>query len=298
MHASHDPHELGLSELLCLYSTDRLHTSIGQDLLRTILSKRQLARLASDSSSESESKHDLKLPTGQPARDSLSRCLYKAARCCFEASILLKSPRQSYTKMNVLESIDSVYSAYIQMLDWEETVPSGWRYTSHIFHKDAEQINGLQGYPQTYFIFNNAHYCGMWITVWCAHIHLLQALEDLLSLTVSTEPPRSLSDLGWDLHERLSTLADSICASVPYMMNDINYDGRPGIAASGKAIGAFFLLRGLYVAKQIRALSTAQQAYISETLLHIAHVKGIKAALLIRDAAVPAPDAPSACVEN
>ncbi|KAJ8128076.1 hypothetical protein O1611_g5560 [Lasiodiplodia mahajangana] len=273
-----NPHAKGLVELLRLRGSSRPGTSSGNDLLRIIHSRVHMNSVGGLSPSRIDAQ-DVKAVDLPPHQVKLWRLIREISQRCVDAQGAISIAGQSVFKSEVIKSLDHVLLAYLSLLNWQMDLPSTWSYQSYKTSAQDDHDTQQGDFPGKYHVFKNIHYGAMWISFWCTLIYALQTLVHVSSLSVV----QHVFNPGWDLRKRLRDAVDEICACVPYMMADVDQSGLPIIGKDGKALGAFLLLRGLYVAICVEEISSAQREYILRTLLRIAHAKGIKLALRPRD---------------
>lgn len=97
--------------------------------------------------------------------------------------------------------------------------------------------------------------------------HVSQLLEPLRIYTKEAE-----------LEDKLSVLYDGICASVPYLLGEIDQQGRLQQSRHGKAVGGYFLLWPLRLLLFRGPTDEAQRAWIKKQLTYIRANMGIQQA--------------------
>ncbi|RWA10914.1 hypothetical protein EKO27_g4180 [Xylaria grammica] len=276
---SRDPHEKGLVALARQRGNARPSTGSGNDLLRIIYSRVHINSVGGISPSPVEAEYDVEAVDFPTHQNELWRLMRETSRFCAETQAIMAVPGNYLFKSKIIESLDRLFSAYLRLLSWRAALPSTWLYQSCKVPTRDEQDSEQRIPPGKYHLFRNIHHGGMWISFWCTLIYALQTL-----VYVSTRPmiqqtfAQSLHRTQ-DLRNRLHDAVDEICACVPYMMADVDQLGLPTVGKDGKALGSYFLLRGLYVASCVEELTSAQRECMTRTFLRIAHVKGIKLAL-------------------
>ncbi|KAH7014225.1 uncharacterized protein B0I36DRAFT_369204 [Microdochium trichocladiopsis] len=242
----------------------------------------------------------------------------------------------SWPGSELQDAMDQVYSAHLRLCEWRDRLAPPLRYRVYRVRSspnprpgprrtsagvcsrsknddgDTDEGDDLDAvFPRQYYLFHSVQHGAMWLGYWCAQVHLLHIYHVALHRLA---PPAMLGvspSEGVVAHRelvgrRLRATVDDICASVPYMMNEIDGRGSPitppnpggggGGGEGGRqagesnamttSLGAFFLLRGLYVVISSLGgnLAASRRAYVLATLSRIGHVKGIKLALGARDA--------------
>lgn len=192
---------------------------------------------------------------------------------------LLKS-ESSDVHLNTV--IEQAFWMYTEISSWPSSVPAKDRY-GNVPAKHLQ--SSLPIYPPVYHIFDSIQHAAIWIGFWCAEIQYLQTFRALLEKfgtrrAIKTYPT---ADLLEQINDRITMAVDHLCSSSPYMLGELS-DGdsmptRPGPTA----LGAVFLLRGLFVAIQVSTLTSDQRAFIFDKLSRIGHAKGILLALRCRD---------------
>ena len=276
---SHDLHEEGISAVLRTRGDAIFSTPIGQELFRTIQNKRQIRDLAGNSSVATEASYEVGQVTQQPTRADLCGLLREASQSCAKVRLLLNSSAEINYENDLIKIVAKVRSVYESLLAWQKAVPPQWMYHVYRFPRQAIGSFDQPDFPTNCYTFKRKQFCGLWLSAWCAQIHLLQALDALLVFPITEELLTCNPWPEWETCSRLSSVIDDICASIPYMMDDVSQSGALNIAPGGTTLGAFFLIRALYVASSVRTINAVQQNYISRTLTRIGYAKGIRAAL-------------------
>ncbi|KAI1259714.1 hypothetical protein F5Y18DRAFT_420580 [Xylariaceae sp. FL1019] len=276
-----DPHSKGLSELL----RRRRETTVrGHEVARMVRSRQQINEIGGDAPSRHEPRSQFDFATAELPQKNIWQLLPEVSRSCGELHFLLSSQiLQLYPHHMIINAINRVSSAYQSLAQWQSGLPSGRLYQSFTIPEDHEDAtNQVTKFPLRYHIFKDVQQGAVWICFWCAQVYLLQTLVKAAALPSLQKYFKKEASLQWGVEKQLHSVIDNICASVPYMMDDIDQMGLPKIATEGKALGAFFLTRGLYVANSMSGLTDTQRSYILETFERIGHVRGIRLALRAR----------------
>lgn len=274
-----DPHNKGLIQLLRLRGEGRCGTDTEDDLLRIIHGRVHTNSVGGFSPSQIEAEYDVEAVDIPAYQHELWRLIRKTSQCCSEARAVISGSCKGVFKSEVIQSLDHVLSAYLGLLDWQATLPSSLVYQPCNIPGQGGHSLGQGAFPEKYHLFKNIHQGGTWILFWCTLIYALQTLVHISSLPLVQQILGQGWDQSWGFIRRLRDAVDDICACVPYMMADVDQSGLPMIGKDSKALGSFFLLRGLYVASCVEEMASVQREYIMRTLLRIAHLKGIKLAL-------------------
>lgn len=274
-----DPHDKGLVQLLRLRGNARRGTDSENDLLRIVHGRLHTNLVGGLSPSQIEAGYNVEAVDIPTYQHELWRLTRETSQCCSEARGLISGSRGGVLKSEVIQSLDHVLSVYLDLLDWQATMPSSLVYQSSNIPGQSDHSVRQGTFSEKYHLFKNIHQGGTWISFWCTLVYALQTLVHVSSLPLLPQILGQGWDQSWGFKRRLRDAVDEICACVPYMMVDVDQSGLPAIGKDGKALGSFFLLRGLYVASCVEEISSVQREYIMSTLLRIAHLKGIKLAL-------------------
>ncbi|RYC65089.1 hypothetical protein CHU98_g1129 [Xylaria longipes] len=274
-----DPHDRGLVELHKLRGDARSRTTTGKGLLRIIYGRVHFNSVGGLYPLQIDAELDFEGLNVNPPEVEFWRLMRETSQSCGQLRDTISDPSGTILKSDIIHALDRVYSVYIQLLRWQAAQSSDWSYQScKICSQDDDDF--YQGaFPYKYHVFKHVSHGAMWIGFWCTLIYALQTLIHASSLLDIQQIFGPKWHQSWDLSKRLRDAIDEICACVPYMMADVDQLGLPTVGKDGKALGSFFLLRGLYVALCAEELTSLQSHYILKTLLRIAHVRGIKLAL-------------------
>ncbi|KAI0468988.1 hypothetical protein F4859DRAFT_193075 [Xylaria cf. heliscus] len=277
--APRDPHDRGLRELQRLRRDAQPTTTTDEGLLQIIHGRIHLNSVGGLYPSQIDAELDYEGLNNKAPQVELWRLMRETSESCGHMRAMISDPRAIMLKTEIIFSLDRVYSVYLRLLRWQAAQASVLSYQlGRMFPRDDDDPR-QETFPCKYHLFKHVSHGAMWIGFWCTLIYALQTLVSTLSLP----HVQHLFSQEWhqscDLTNRLRDAIDEICACVPYMMADVDQLGLPAVGKDGKALGSFFLLRGLYVAICVEELTNLQSHYILETLLRIAHVRGIKLAL-------------------
>ncbi|KAI0439991.1 hypothetical protein F4803DRAFT_578173 [Xylaria telfairii] len=274
-----DPHDKGLVELHGLRGNTPSTTPTGQGLLQIIYGRIHFNSVGG--------LYPLQIDPGlvfeglncNPPQAALWRLMRETSQSCGKMRAAMSDPSGTILKSAIIHSLESVYSVYLRLLGWQAAQLSAWSYQSCEMRSPDDDDSYQGTFPYKYNLFKDISHGAMWIGFWCTLIYALQ----ILIHTSSLPNIKQLFSQDWHqnctLIKRLRDAVDEICSCVPYMMADVDQLGLPTVGKDGKALGSFFLLRGLYVAICVDELTDLQSHYILKTLLRIAHVRGIKLAL-------------------
>ena len=273
-----DPHQKGLIELSRLrYRNTRPRTASDNSLLQIIHSRVHINAIGGLSPSSIDVNYDVEGVEVPPRGTGIWRIMRRTSRCCIATQRAISASSKQTLKSEAIKSLDDLFSAYIDLLNWGDALPSTWSYK--YCKMPSSGNSALHNYPEKYYIFKDIQHGAMWLSFWCNAIYALQThirgtSHPVLGQCFDREK------YSTQYHKkRLYSAVDDICACVPYMLGEVDCLGLPTAGGDSKALGAFFLLRGLYVASCVTEVSTLQREYMNTTFLRIAHGKGIKLAL-------------------
>ncbi|KAI0854927.1 hypothetical protein F4860DRAFT_497860 [Xylaria cubensis] len=272
-----DPHDKGLVELHRLRGNSPSRTAAADGILHIIHGRVHFNSVGGFHPSRIDSELAFEGLHFSPSQVELWYIMREMSESCGKIRAIMSDPSRNMLESAIIQSFDRVFAAYLHLLRWEAAQSPTKSYQSYKMFSREESDTHQETFPYKYHLFKHIAHGAMWIGFWCTAIYALQTLTRTSSLLdvqlFSREWHR------WDFNKRLRDAIGEICACVPYMMGDVDQLGLPMVGKEGKAIGSFFLLRGLYVTICVEELTDLQSTYIMKTLLRIAHVRGIKLAL-------------------
>jgi hypothetical protein len=254
-------------------------------LYQTIQGRKQVRELDGDSPQSPPSYLAIEAPDPFPTSidTPLWKLLARVSIICFQTQSAIA---QNYSQNGVplCEAIEQGDLLYAEMLAWKSNLADDMQYQSIAMSPLNEEHDILTNFPVEIFIFKDIQHGAFWTGYWCGVIHLVSMLRRGLNALARSRDDRAsvtsrLSNLGADLLR----VVDNVCASVPYMMGDIDENGRLGTPATVKAMGSFYLTRGLQIANKVENIPFAQRQWMLGRLFHVGHARGIKIALKSRD---------------
>lgn len=169
---------------------------------------------------------------------------------------------------------------YAELIRWPKMIRDQDRYR---IVPTSDTPSSLPVYPTIHHAFDSIQHGALWVAFWCAEIQYLQQLKSL-SITFEQVQPEEKAlwndSLRGHITYRTSTAIDHICGMAKFMLGDMADSDDTEVQSS---LGAFFLLRGLYVAAQVDSLTDKQKAFVFDMLTRIGRQKGIELALRCRD---------------
>ena len=204
------------------------------------------------------------------------------ARICRRMRDLIATASQDGHSNAVIQNIfQQMFAVHGELATWPVSVSEKDEFRS-VSAKDIQGINA--DFPQVYLVFDSVQHCALWMSYWCIRLQFLQHMETFITFieTFSASGammPSSGTALLDQLRNEQTSIVDQICSSSAYMLGDIGEDGKQQTRYSSKALGAYFLLRGLYVAIHLESVSPVRRDYMLDRLLQIGRSKGIAQAL-------------------
>ncbi|TRX88387.1 hypothetical protein FHL15_010700 [Xylaria flabelliformis] len=272
-----DPHDKGLVELHRLRGNSPSRTAAADGILHIIHGRLHFNSVGGLHPSRIDAELAFEGLNISSSQDELWCIMREMSESCGKIRAIMSDPRRNMPESAIIQSFDRIFAAYLHLLRWEATQSLTRSYQSYKMFSREENDTHQETFPYKYHLFKHIAHGAMWIGFWCTTIYALQTLTRTSSLLDVQLLSRGWHQ--WDFNKRLRDAIGEICACVPYMMGDVDQLGLPMVGKEGKAIGSFFLLRGLYVAICVEELTDLQSSYILKTLLRIAHVRGIKLAL-------------------
>ena len=168
-----------------------------------------------------------------------------------------------------------------RLAEWSSKLSGNFRYES----VDALTNLALSGTcaPQTasaVHIYSSISMAYLWNLHRCARILLNDSLIYCLlrseELNIANVVRDEQSDSRAELSEKISGLVDDICASVPYLLGEINQEGNLQRSPHNRAVGGYFLLYPLRVTLALNRASPAQNMWIVKQLEYIKNIFGIQ----------------------
>ncbi|KAI0975441.1 hypothetical protein F4678DRAFT_420282 [Xylaria arbuscula] len=275
---SRDPHDKGLIQLSRLRGNVQPSTDNGNALLRIIHSRLHNNAIGGLSPSPIGAEYDAEAVNVPTHQTELCRLMRETSQCCAEIQAMVLVSSKVVVKSEIIKSLDNLFSVYRCLIAWWAAAHSRHSYQSYKTPSRRDCDLRPDTFPVKYHIFKSLHQGGVWISFWCTLIHALQILVYASSLPALKQIFNE-GQQSWNLREQLCNTVDEICACVPYMMSDVDQSGLPTVGKDCKALGAYMLSRGLYVASCVAECNNVQREYMTKTFLRIAHGRGIKLAL-------------------
>ena len=131
-------------------------------------------------------------------------------------------------------------------------------------------------YPKNLFVFKNFIVPTGRALLHCARLRMLKAALDYTT-AVSDLGIEPLPDLSAPkIRAKMLRNVDELCGIIPFLLGEIDEDGRLFVGGSGQALGAFASIYPLHLAAHIDGVPDAQFDWIVDQLQRIGTVHGIK----------------------
>jgi hypothetical protein len=258
-----------------------LMSPLSQSLSFAIQSRLYISELDGKRPNSSPVQHSI-VRTAIPHHAALWQLFGSTARVCRRMRHLIASARQNARSNAAIQNVfQQMFAIHSELATWPMSVSEKDEFCS----VSAKEIQGIDSdFPQVYHVFDSVQHCALWMSYWCIRLQFLEHMKIFISFietfsAVGSAIPSSGAYLLDQLNNEQRTIVDQICASSPYMLGDIGEDGKRQTRSNSKALGAFFLLRGLYVAMHIENTTSVQTDYMLDRLAQIGRSKGIAQAL-------------------
>ena len=258
-----------------------LMSPLSQSLSFAIQSRLYISELDGKRPNSSPVQHSV-VRTPTPHHAALWQLFGSTARVCRRMRHLTASAGQNTSSNAAIQIVfQQMFAIHGELATWPMSVSE----KDELRSVPAEDIHGVDSeFPHVYHVFDSVQHCALWMSYWCIRLQFLEHMKTFISFVETfsvgnTTIPSSSACLLDQLSCEQTTIVDHICGSSPYMLGDIGEDGKRQTRSKSKALGAFFLLRGLYVAMHIKSTPTVQTDYMLDRLLQIGRSKGIAQAL-------------------
>lgn len=144
-----------------------------------------------------------------------------------------------------------------------------------------EDPNAMPGFSLGYaYFFPSIDLARMWSVLWLCKIRLLDSLNTFLGMSTGADNERDVIDR---LRNK-AQITDDLLAAVPYMLHELDNEGRPrqssGVLVHGP--GTWLCAETLFVAGSSHGIPPAQKEWTMARLDYIGHDRGIGEALRFR----------------
>lgn len=277
------PHDIAAAEIVRQRWATQPFSNVKDGLHRTVKAHNVIRVLCGSLEDGNFNVDNDYIPNTSSLGSSLWLLLSKASmsRLKLQAVISQPSIKDSHTGKNFNEALQNAVDAYSHLISWSSTVPPEWAFDIFTLLQDHGSDEAWSALEQIHF-FRNIQLAALWMIYWCGCIHLVQSPIEayrIFRTGYACHPEYNgpvMSEKS--LCDSLSIFVDRICSSAPYLLGDVDNDGKVKIGVESKGLGAFFLLRGLGTANSVESLSLCQRHLILNYLDRIGSAFGIKSA--------------------
>lgn len=275
----YEPHSAGQMELLRLRGFNQLDSYRGRSLYRMIHARQRLQDLNHCCEPKDALHAAVEDFEPGPHAARLARILSEVTK--IHSAVFRISDKG--LKDSRLDSL--ALDLYQRMAIWSESCPAFLRYWSvpPLDPISGHEPDAFAPYPKGMYVFKNVQLATGWNVFWCGKTYLLQSMLELRRRLALQDYDQSPLPSEHEILEGLRATVDDICATVPFMLEEIDEQGTLNAHSRTRAIGGYFLVRTLHVAGSVTYLSSAREAWILDRLTQIGYVFGIKQALALRD---------------
>ncbi|KAL5383134.1 hypothetical protein DPSP01_006110 [Paraphaeosphaeria sporulosa] len=283
-----DPHEKATTAMMRLRRPD--HESLSNrssSLSRVVLIRKEIKAMTdrTDSNMEVGERYvDTKQTVGSGLR-MLLRDVFIASRglevCTAAQDIATGSHMTAFT-----EAWKFAVEVYNHLILWPSTVPPAWKMKAYVFPMTPSHIDGLTNREGQVYAFSSLQHGAVYGAYQCSRINICQSLRKAYRFI--HQQPRQLFDSNFEpsqgeVLETLNSAVDDIFGTSPFMLGDVTSNGQLNATNERRALGAFFLLRSVYVALSVDTLTQPQSRKLLHLLGRIGSEFGIKTASNRRD---------------
>ena len=223
-------------------------------------------------------------PIREPALGQLGTLVCETCHLLARAdNILSKSMTASEVPESLLETISKGAVLDDKLEAWAEDIPGSYRYDSfHIPDYSLENTLGLYPMP-SFHLYTNIFIASSWNLNRITRIILLTNVGRWMSaLAKDSAQDRTSSgntDCNLQVTNKIQSLVRDICASVPYLLGELDQEGSLQHPQQTKAIGGLCLLFPLRAMLFTESIDPVQKAWIRKRLAFIKNALGIQKAL-------------------
>ena len=272
-------HTRGQMELIRLRGQDQFRTRRGCDLYGLIRSRQRLEDLVLHRCPTKSLNTAFKCFAPGPHAAKLAELLSRVTQLLSSVTIMPEPGAQHdewvLSAIKLLECMKSWNDESRKMrIYWLLSVQA---------YSAVSEFGKTPQYPKSIFVFKNVRIAVGYTIFWCARIILLQAMLKYQRNLPTVDCRLSPLPSEYSIRKSLFDGVNNICAATPFLLEEIDSRGALNPESRRKALGAYYLTWALHVAGSVECIPSAQAAWISERLLCIGNVFGIKQALVLRD---------------
>ena len=223
-------------------------------------------------------------PIREPAPRKLGALVCETCHLLARADdILSESMPPSEVPDSLLEIISRGAVLDQKLEAWADALPAPYRYKSvHTPDYSLENTLGLHPIP-SFHLYSNIFIASSWNLNRITRMILLTNVGRWISALVKASPQKmkSTENKDYDLQttDKIQSLVGDICASVPYLLGELDQEGKLQHPQHTKAIGGLYLLFPLRAMLFIDSIDPVQKARIRKRLAYIKNAVGIQGAL-------------------
>lgn len=172
-----------------------------------------------------------------------------------------------------------------EIQDWRDWAPNQFRpWTTPSYSpspSNSPAPRPATEYPKEILLFHNPCIAHVWVLMQTARILLLQVMLEINTILAAggIQLPPTFS---WSvLHTQLMETVDSICNSLPYLLNEVDESGRLQVGGNGKPMVALFAVWPLHVVTQVKDIDDSYFAWAMEQLQQIGTMTGCKESITL-----------------
>lgn len=283
-----DPHEKATAELMRLRRPGNEKMSSRSSSLSRLVLIRQEIQAMDDRHEKPTPKGTTPLESENTAGVELRILLRDTAVACRKLEVCASTTEgivgiQSDTPAQAWEHAKDVY---YRVLLWPSTLPPAWQMRACTLTDASLHLRSLN--PESHMcLFTSVQFGAVWIAYFCSQIHLCLSLLKA-TRSIQSQPQTATFEAGitpsvTEIAKTIHSTVDSIVNSSAFLLGDVDSEGQTNVTKEKRALGAFFLLRGLDIALAVPMLSAVHQQSILELLRRIGTEFGIKIALIRRE---------------
>lgn len=223
-------------------------------------------------------------PIREPAPRQLGALVCETCHLLARADdILSKSMTTLEVPDSLLETISKGAALDQKLEAWADDLPGSYRYKS--FHVlDCSLENTLRLHPMPSFhLYSDISMAASWNLNRITRMILLTNVGRWISALAKDNAQEltstEINDYRLQLTDKIQSLVSEICASVPYLLGELDQEGKLQHPQHTKAIGGLYLLFPLRTMLFIGSIDPVQRAWIRKRLAYIKNTLGIQRAL-------------------
>ena len=212
--------------------------------------------------------------------------IHKTSQICVAAHGLI-SGTQPVNHNTLWQSLHTLLqeasSLDLEYQQWSDSASDVYQYkrVNPSNSPDQDSLLPYQTRPRDIFVYHDLWVATQWHKYYVARMKLLQIMLECQSHmnSIPTLGKQAASDqmpTSEALRQGTIEMVNGICASVPFMMGEVDSNGNLKLKPSGRmAIGGMSLLLPLHVASCSKVIGLEQKMWIKDRLRHIGFVTGI-----------------------